>query len=340
MSKLVTGKNLFITTRLKLTGWYLLIITSISILFSVAIYYILSNQINNDYMRVSRRYEEGRLLLPEELRPPTIDPNVFDATKDQIKLSLLYINLIILLGSATASYFLAGRTLEPISLMVDEQNRFVADASHELRTPLTALRTTIEVTLRDKNLNLEEAKKIMGSNLQDVDDLQTLSNSLLLLAQTGNSQNELVIQELSLKNLGEASVSKLAVLAKDKNVEIHSDIKDATFKGDNDKLTRLLIILLENAIKYSPQNSQVDLVAFKDQTGVHLIVKDDGVGIAKDDQPHIFDRFYRADKSRSQTSGHGLGLAIAKKIIDLHNGSIGVTSKPDAGSSFNVWLPL
>lgn len=180
----------------------------------------------------------------------------------------------------------------------------------------------------------------MGSNLQDVDDLQTLSNSLLLLAQTGNSQNELVIQELSLKNLGEASVSKLAVLAKDKNVEIHSDIKDATFKGDNDKLTRLLIILLENAIKYSPQNSQVDLVAFKDQTGVHLIVKDDGVGIAKDDQPHIFDRFYRADKSRSQTSGHGLGLAIAKKIIDLHNGSIGVTSKPDAGSSFNVWLPL
>ena len=150
---------MFNSARLKLTAWYLLIIMTISVCFSLAIYFNLSRELDSNYQRLYHRYQIRSDFIPDDSPAPLppIDQGFIDASKEHIGLTLLFTNLLILVVSTSAGYFLAGRTLKPIKDSLDEQNRFVADASHELRTPLTALRTSIEVNLRDGAMTKEQA---------------------------------------------------------------------------------------------------------------------------------------------------------------------------------------
>jgi signal transduction histidine kinase len=173
---------MFTKTRLTLTAWYLVIIMLISLAFSLVIYRGAESELQRSLRIQSVRFQrEQGIFLPPGVYPQ-INTDLLDELDDRIKLTLLLVNLGILGFSGAAGYLLAGKTLQPIERMLTEQKRFVADASHELRTPLTAMRTEIEVAMRDKNLDLLDAKRLLKSNLEETNKMQRLSNYLLTLS--------------------------------------------------------------------------------------------------------------------------------------------------------------
>jgi len=319
---------MFKNARIKLTAWYLLIIMIISISFSLVIYRGLMGEVH----RFSRM-QKLRFFIDEDL---------ITEIKQRIILSLGIINTIIFITSGALGYFLAGKTLKPIQEMVEEQNRFISDASHEFRTPLTALKSSLEVNLRDKNLSIEEAKKIMGENINDVNHLQKLSDSLLQLSQYEKPQIYSNFKKVSLKQIIEESINKITPLAKNKNINIKNSTINVYLKGSKYGLIDLFVILLDNAVKYSGEKSTISINAKKIDHSISISIEDKGIGIDKKDIPHLFDRFYRSDKARSKkgVDGYGLGLSIAKKIVDQHKGLIVIESKLKKGTSVMVRLPI
>ena len=320
---------MFNSARIKLTLWYLLIITVITCAFSGIIYNYLSGEIER-----FERTQRLRLYRGLPFPVPVVDPALLDETRHRILFALGIIDVVIIGSSGALGYFLAGRTLHPIKVMVDEQNRFVSDASHELRTPLTSLKTAMEVHLRDKNPTLDSANELISQGLSEVNRLQTLSDSLLRLT---HSQNRFVI--LSLSDIASSAIKKISPLARRKHTVLQNDIGSYRLKGDSDQLTELFVILLDNAVKYSPSKTTITLTSKKTDGHVEIKVADQGQGIAPKDLPHIFDRFYRADSSRA-AGGYGLGLSIAKQIVTSHHGTISVSSKLGSDTTFTIHLPL
>ncbi len=342
---------MFRSARIKLTAWYLLIIMLVSISFSVVVYKVLTSELDR-VERVQRLRSEFNLAprLPEIstpslrdglTRPFRLDPDLIEETKRRLAIALALVNLAILGASALAGYFLAGRTLRPLAEMVDEQNRFISDASHELRTPLTSLKTEIEVNLRSNKLNLNEAKDLLKSNLEEVNNLQILSDGLIKLTQYRQKNNGLTFAQISLKETAEEAVKKVSTLAKNKSITIIDKVADQTIEGNRPALTEMFVIFLDNAIKYSPDLSKIKLSSERTDGSILIHIADEGFGIEGKDIPHLFDRFFRADKSRNKTeaAGYGLGLSIAKQIIERHNGSVNVKSKLGKGTTFTIRLP-
>jgi len=334
---------MFDNARIKLTAWYLLIIMAVSIAFSLFIFRVADHEM----VRIDRRQQLLRERFKIEmfrrgmLEDYNVPIDIIDLRK-RIIFTLSLVNLVIFMIAGGAGYFLAGRTLKPIKDMIDEQSRFISDASHELRTPLTSLRSAMEVHLRDKKLSLAQAKSLIAANIDDVNKLQSLSDALLQLAQYQKPNHSWLVEPLRVDQLVGQAVRRLEILAKKKNINIKNQAENHKMEGNKQGLIDLLVILLDNAVKYSPPNSQIVINSKKTDRSVSVSVKDEGIGIAGKDIPFIFDRFFRSDYSRSKTkaTGYGLGLSIAKKITDLHRGTISVDSKPDYGSLFTVRLPV
>lgn len=349
---------MFKSARLKLTGWYLVIIMLISIFFSALIYLGTVQELERGFRQAELRFraEELGIPLPQSFsgRPEDLPPRLreetprfffvedLEATKRRLVLNLLVMNGVILGVSALASYFLAGKTLQPLEEALEEQKRFVADASHEFLTPLTALKTSMEVALRDKKINLKEAKKVIKSNLEDIEGLQSLSTNLLNLAHYQSNGQNLTFKEVDIKELIERVSRKILPLAKEKNIELVMKIRKQTILINEESLEEMMLIFLDNAVKYTPRKGKVLIKTKTDKKYLLIEVKDTGVGIAKKDIPHIFDRFYRVDQSRSKTrvAGFGLGLSLAKRIIEIHKGSVEVVSVVGKGTTFTIKLPL
>src|SRR5258708_878611 len=314
-----------------------------SILFSVFLYRGIMQEINR-----SLRIQQFRIYQAEHpdtvfITPPPVDPQIFEEARNRIALILVLINAGIFLIAGGTGYFLAGRTLRPIQEMVDEQNRFITDASHELRTPLTALRSEIEVNLRDERLTLENAKKLLTSNLEEVINLQALSDNLLQLTQNKKLIETIIIQKIPLITIIDEAIKKVSPFAKEKHILLEKrQCNNYKVAGDKQSLIQLCVILFDNAVKYSPENTIVTIMAKKTDHSINISLTDQGIGINKKDLPHIFDRFYRADTSRTKQTvlGYGLGLSIAKKIVAAHNGLITVTSQKGKGSTFTIQLPI
>jgi two-component system, OmpR family, sensor histidine kinase CiaH len=336
---------MFKKARLKLTAWYLVIIMTISMLFSTVIY----ARVNSDLIRFERmqvRFQtdlrEGRIReIPEPGQPhftTRLDPVEIHEARTALLIILGIINLTILVISGAAGYFLAGITLKPIKQMMDEQKRFVSDSSHELRTPLTSLRSEIEVALRNKKLNTNEAKKVLESNLEEVLRLQKLSDNLLELAQNGKLINKNSMKEISIETILKSAIKNVQPFAKTKQIRIVNNAKNAKVNGIEDRLIEVFVILLDNAVKYSNKSAAIEILSKQKDGKVEISVIDYGIGISKKDLPHIFERFYRGDKSRNE-SGYGLGLSIAKKIVESHFGSITVKSEENKKTEFTVTLP-
>jgi signal transduction histidine kinase len=254
---------------------------------------------------------------------------------------MILIDLLIIAISAITGYFFAGRTLLPLKKMVDEQNRFITDASHELRTPLTAAKTSVEVGLRDKKLTLHQARDLLTSNLEEINIMQKLADKLLLLAQVENGNTKKGYAPIALKTCILTAREKVASLAKEKHITISVLGEDVEIAADKESIVELFVILFDNAIKYSEKEMNITVSAEKSDGMGIIKVQDHGVGIDEKDLPHIFDRFYRAEKSRTKTkaSGYGLGLSIAKKIVDEHHGTISVESTFGQGTTFTIKLP-
>ena len=331
---------MFHHARLKLTIWYLLIIMTISLAFSVVIF-------NNTVIEVTRGLRMQQARIGREMgfgpvRVLEIDRDLLEEVKSRVRVNLFLINLAILGVSGAAGYFLAGRTLKPIKEMVEDQNLFVADASHELRTPLTALRTEIEVGLRNDHLTAAEARDLLISNLEEVNNLQLLTDGLIKLAANQEEQNQLNLIQTNLKKISHEAVKRIKTLASQKRIKITNQARTISLEADEGLLIELLVILLDNSVKYSPQGSEVKIGTKKLDDSVWITVSDKGIGMSAEEIPHLFDRFYRSDKSRSKAgvSGYGLGLAIAKQIVDRHRGTIKVTSQVDRGTKFIIKLPF
>ena len=332
---------MFRSARIKLTIWYVLIIMIISGLFSLAAFQNLSSELARSF-RAFRRTQLTTPLFDSTIPLYDIraDQDLFDDARNRIALELAITNVFILIVSGGASYFLAGKTLKPIEKMMEEQKRFVSDASHELRTPLTAMKTEIEVALREKKMSSREARLMLLSNLEEVNKMQALSNYLLSLNKYQNNSAATQMEIVDLQKIINKAVDQVMSKAMDKNIRITKDLDKSFMKGNELSLIELIVIFLDNAIKYSHNNSEILVSNRNEGTMKTIAITDNGIGIADKDIKHIFDRFYRADTSRSKfrAEGYGLGLSIAKSIIELHKGKIEVKSQENKGTTFTIYF--
>ncbi len=230
------------------------------------------------------------------------------------------------------------QTLERLETLFTSQQRFLADVSHELRTPLTVIKGNVDLMRRMKSLDEESLTSIN----QEAGRLTRLVGGLLLLAQAESGSVSLTMNPVELDTLLLEVFQEMKVLAGEKN-ELHlTEIDQIQINGDRDRLKQVLLNLVGNAIQYTPQGGDVFLSLGRVAEQARLIIRDTGPGIPAEDLPHIFERFYRAEKSRTRgkTTGFGLGLSIAHWIVDKHGGRIEVDSKEGQGTTFCIWLPL
>jgi signal transduction histidine kinase len=334
---------MFHRARLKLTAWYILLAFIITCLFSLLSYNGLRFELEQGLQRQRVFFQQG-FMVPNG-PPITIlrrtDPELMQDLRMHLIFRILYIDGAIILIAAIGGYLLAGRSLKPIQKMVDEQNRFITDASHELRTPLTSLRSELEASLLSKKMSEKEARDVLRSNLEEVISLQNLSDNLLELATKEKPLQQHSLGTVDILEVIEESIKKIIPLAKKKHIIIDNKVKSTEINGERGYLTELFVILLDNAIKYSNSHTTVKLTSSNKDKAVIIAVKDEGIGISKEDQEKIFERFYRSDRSRtkSKTKGYGLGLAIAQQIVTDHRGTIHVKSELDKGTTFTVSLP-
>lgn len=330
---------MFQSARIRLTLWYLLIIAFISFSFSGIVYRDVIRELENGFTTAEYRVrglpiplnrQAVRLLLQDE----------FDHARHIVLVRLFVFNGLVLAVAGLGGYFLAGKTLEPIEDMVEEQKRFIADASHELRTPLTSIMTETEVTLRERKLNAKDLKNILSSNLEEIYKLKRFTDYLLSLSRYESKGIKTAFEKLDLKKVVEEAIHRNSGLMTEKNIKTIVKLDDAKVKGNINDLIELTSILINNAIKYSPKGSSIDIILENKNKLATVLIKDKGVGINQSDLPHIFDRFYRADNSRSKlkADGFGLGLSIAKSIAKSHNTEIKVESKIGKGSIFRFTL--
>jgi len=335
---------MFKQARIRLTAWYLLIITVVSFFFSLLIYNLVSNEIDR-FANSQRNRIERRLIINDPESPPSLPPldeDLIIESRQRLKIDLLIINGVILIFSGSLSYFLAGRTLSPIQKMTEDQKRFISDASHELRTPITAIKSLFEVSLRDKGLSLKEARNVINSGIDQSNRLQKLSDSLLETSRLENDVSGMKFETLSFEKIIKDSIRQIEPKAQAKKIDIFSKIEPAKISGDNNRLTELFTIFLDNSIKYSPQKTTIKVISHSRKKYIVTKIIDKGIGINSTDLPYIFDRFYQSDNARTKTheTGYGLGLSIAKKIIQLHHGKIAVKSQINQGTTFIIYLPI
>jgi signal transduction histidine kinase len=228
------------------------------------------------------------------------------------------------------------QTLERLESLFTSQQRFLADVSHELRTPLTVIKGNVDLMRKLK----EADEDLLNSIDQEAGRLNRLVSGLLMLAQAESGKLPLNFSRVELDLLLTEIFTETRVLAGNK-VHLHlNQIDEAVVNGDRDRLKQVMLNLVANAIQYTPQGGEIFLSLARIGEQARIIVRDTGPGIPAEDLPYIFDRFYRAEKSRtrSKVSGFGLGLSITKWIVEQHGGQIKVESKEGEGTTFVIWL--
>jgi signal transduction histidine kinase len=241
------------------------------------------------------------------------------------------------------SVVMSKRAMIPISGAFKRQREFVGDASHELRTPLSVLLSSIdavEMTIEPQKSDMVD--KILTNMRQEVKRMTHLVSDLLTLARSDSNTIQLSLETFDFRPQAETAIESVRPLAASKQISLHLNTPASLITvGDSQRLSQLLYILLDNAIKYTPNGGEVNLSLAMVGQQLCISVQDTGIGIRPEDYQRIFERFYRSDKSRSrQMGGHGLGLSIAKWIVETHKGTIKVTSELGKGSSFVIHIPL
>jgi signal transduction histidine kinase len=233
-------------------------------------------------------------------------------------------------------------TLERIEKLFNSQRRFLADVSHELRTPLTAIRGNVDLMRRMKDLPADQES--LDAIQSEAERMSRLVGDLLMLAQAESGNLPIARNDVELDTLLLDVYQQGRVLAGTRVTLNLGEEDQALAYGDRDKLKQVLLNLVSNAIKYTPAGGHVTMGLARVNGWARFTVADTGVGIPPEDLPHVFDRFYRVDKSRTRAagtpSGSGLGLSIAKWIAQAHGGRLEVSSQLGKGSVFSLWLPL
>ncbi len=241
-----------------------------------------------------------------------------------------------------AGFYLAQRALVPIRESWEKQQQFVADASHELRTPLAVIQANTELLLRHPDHSIEQESGYIATILKESKRINKLITSLLTFARSDSNQMEIQAKPVAMDLLIGECVQQFAPLMSLKQIEIKLDLETALeMHADEERIHQLLVILMDNALKYTPEQGVISISAHKSAHAVNVSIEDTGVGIPESDLPYIFERFFRSDKIRSRTDGSmGLGLSIAHWIVDRHGGKIRAESKLGKGTRMFVHFPL
>ncbi|WP_314157781.1 sensor histidine kinase [Stomatobaculum longum] len=240
------------------------------------------------------------------------------------------------------SFFLARMSLRPVEHAFSEQQRFVQDASHELKTPLTVILANLSILKSRPAATIQEEMLWIQNTETEARRMQELTERLLFLAKADSKRLSPKIERLSLSQLTEAAALPFTALAFERGLTLDTEPEAGiSVKGDARALTQLLAILIDNALKYARSGSVVTVRLARQKKHALLSVHNEGEVIPQDALPHLFDRFYRVDKSRARAQGgYGLGLSIAKTIAHAHGGDIRVESSAKHGTCFTTTLPL
>ena len=260
-----------------------------------------------------------------------------DRLLSQYLAGLFFLGCIASLLLASASWVLAGRSIKPAQRAWDQQQQFISNASHELRAPLTLLRANADYALRTSSA--DERKESLQDIVNDVDYMDRLVEDLLLLSRLDAHRLTLVDDPISIPELlGETArqVEKLAV-ARDVHLSVES--VSGTVRGDRVRLRQVLLIVLDNALRFAPSGGTIRLASHESGRQVAISVMDSGSGIPPEHLPHIFERFYQVPGQEGDMRGNGLGLSIAKGLVEAHHGKISIASQPGKGTSVQILLP-
>ena len=244
-------------------------------------------------------------------------------------------------GSVTELSGLAGvlnDSFEKLESAFDQQRRFTADASHEMRTPISVILTKAQFALRKERVP-EDYRKALQSCVTSARHMSEVIESLQQLALMDNGGFTLLSEVCDLGDTAASVVELLKPLAVDKGIDLKANIAPCYCEIDPKRLRQVIINLVSNAIKYNREDGMVEVKSGASGESVFVEIHDTGKGIAEEDLPHIFDRFYRADKARTTAAASGLGLAISKGIVDAHGGKIEARSQVGMGTCFRITLP-
>lgn len=268
----------------------------------------------------------------------SIDQAILTQVLKAVSLCLAGLAILLILANILASMI-----LEPIEKAWEQQHQFVADASHELKTPLAVILANIQILKQDSQLLPEDDRRWVESTSDEAQRMKTLVEELLELARTeesaGSSRRD---ETVDFSDIVEGETMQFDPVAFERGCEIETNVaSNLKVKGDPDQLERLTKTLIDNACKYAATGTTVTVSLEKQGKDALLKVINKGTPIDPEDLPHLFDRFYRSDKARARdTGGFGLGLAIAKGIVESHKGKISCTSNESDGTCFTVELPL
>lgn len=270
---------------------------------------------------------------------------VRDITAEEGMLNTLF--LILVIGCSTGSlcaigigFFLAGRALVPIQNSWEKQQQFVSDASHELRTPLAVIQSKTDILFQSPSATIEEKAMDISTISKECRRLSKLVANLLLLARSDSNQIEMDKKIFELDKLLEEIVDPYKEIASYQEKEMILKVEhDISFMGDRERIHQMMVILLDNAMKYTNEGGHIQIDCTQTNSSIRIRVKDDGIGVKREDIPKLFDRFYQGDKARSASEGAGLGLSIANWIVEKHYGKISVESKWGDATCFEVIFP-
>lgn len=245
------------------------------------------------------------------------------------------------LGNLVSDYKKIGEAIETVALTLrraeEEKDDFINDFSHELKTPIVSIRGFAKLIAKG-NISDEEAKEYLSFIVSESDRLVDLTASTLMLDRIQSNRLEVVEREFDLSELLRKSILTLQPEWEKKNIEIDADFGECTVKSNDELLSRVFINVLDNAIKYSRENGKVGVYVTESDEKISVTIADDGIGMDEETKRRMFDKYFRADKSRN-TRGNGLGLATVKKIAELLELKIKVDSKTDKGTKFTIEIP-
>jgi signal transduction histidine kinase len=282
------------------------------------------------------------LTYPVDVRggPPVLQLGRTMADQDrvlaQLMTSLLALGGLSAVALAIASWWLAGRSLAPAEQAWEKQQAFVANASHELRTPLTLMRASAEVAARGLAEN-DDRRGLLHDILVEADHMSRLVDDLLLLSRLDAGRLKLERATIHMKELLPEVAREVRRVAEEKGIALELDLSEGVVTADPTRLRQVLLALLDNALTHTPNGGRVRLESRVEEKRVILSVADTGSGVAPQDLPHVFERFFRANKERA--AGSGLGLAIAKSLVEAQDGSLRLESIEAVGTKAVISLP-
>lgn len=248
-----------------------------------------------------------------------------------------------LLLASLAGYFMAGKAIIPLKIAYERQQQFAADASHELRTPLSVVMSSVDVLQKEGEITSPFLLQVLADMKDEIKKMAKLVGDLLIVARSDSQEREIVKERFNLTLTAEQVIRNMQPLAEKKEIRLFfADKHFVELHADREYIEQLLLILIDNAVKYTPQGGMVTVKLAQEHTSgiTRIAVQDTGVGIAKEEQARIFERFYRVDQARSRASGGtGLGLAIARGIVESHRGKLLLESAPGRGAVFTAVLP-